>query len=206
MHLVVSRIKDAWCSGNITIALSLDIQGAFSNMVRQCFIHNIRNLGVPTGFVHLTECMLSNWCSWLRFDNFLSDWIPISNRTIQGCPLSMLFYSFYNAPFISTACPGSQSKLASSFVDNVMFLAIAKSLMETHAIVKNVMECADGTFDWSILHNSPFEFSKLALIDFPHLNHDISLPDLALQHRNLNGTHMVQVVTSITNQVPGCHL
>ncbi|KNZ72296.1 hypothetical protein J132_04090 [Termitomyces sp. J132] len=55
MHLVVSRIKDAWHSGKVATALFLDIQGAFSNMVCDQLIHNMREASVPTSYVHLAE-------------------------------------------------------------------------------------------------------------------------------------------------------
>ncbi|KNZ73637.1 hypothetical protein J132_10537 [Termitomyces sp. J132] len=61
----------------------------------------------------------------------------------------------------------NQAELLSGFVNDVMFLAVAKSLKETHIILKDVMECADGAFDWSLHHNSPFKLTKLALMNFP---------------------------------------
>ncbi|KNZ77826.1 hypothetical protein J132_03335 [Termitomyces sp. J132] len=33
MHTVVSRIKDAWCSGHMAATLFLDVQGTFPNTV-----------------------------------------------------------------------------------------------------------------------------------------------------------------------------
>ncbi|KNZ71524.1 hypothetical protein J132_09186, partial [Termitomyces sp. J132] len=73
MHLVVSRIKDAWCSGKVASALFSNMQGAFPNTIRDCLIHNMRECGIPTCYVHLAEWMLSNHQTHLKFDDFLSD-------------------------------------------------------------------------------------------------------------------------------------
>ena len=42
MLLVTYEIKDAWRNGKMAAALFLDIQGAFSNMVKEQLIHNMR--------------------------------------------------------------------------------------------------------------------------------------------------------------------
>ncbi|KNZ74351.1 hypothetical protein J132_07209 [Termitomyces sp. J132] len=54
VHMVVSRIKDAWCSGHIAAALFLDVQGAFPNTVGDRLIHNMCKCGVPNCYVRLT--------------------------------------------------------------------------------------------------------------------------------------------------------
>ncbi|KAG5736093.1 hypothetical protein E4T56_gene6291 [Termitomyces sp. T112] len=59
MHLVVSRIKDAWRSDNVATALFLDVQGAFPNTVKDCLIHNMRERGIPTCYIQLAERMLT---------------------------------------------------------------------------------------------------------------------------------------------------
>ncbi|KAG5725228.1 hypothetical protein E4T56_gene10155 [Termitomyces sp. T112] len=53
------------------------------------------------------------------------------------------------------------------FVDDAMFLAVAWSLKEAHKVLADMMEHAQGGFDWSQQHNSPFELTKLALMNFP---------------------------------------
>ncbi|KNZ80714.1 hypothetical protein J132_04803 [Termitomyces sp. J132] len=116
---------------------------------------------------------------------------------MQGCLLSMLFYAFYNVLLICIANSSNKSELASGFVDDVMFLAISKSLMETHMIIKDLIECIQGTFDWSTLHNSPFELSKLALMNFLCSHFDTILSKPALQCSNPNGSVTMQVVNTV---------
>jgi hypothetical protein len=82
--------------------------------------------------------MLSNRKTRIMFDDFTSDLIGINNGTTQGCPLSMILYTFYNAPLILTASETNETALG--FVDDSMFLVIAKTLPEAHQILKNMME------------------------------------------------------------------
>jgi len=42
MHVVASKIKDAWRAGKVAMALFLDVQGAFPNTVKAQLIHNMR--------------------------------------------------------------------------------------------------------------------------------------------------------------------
>ncbi|KNZ77223.1 hypothetical protein J132_06218 [Termitomyces sp. J132] len=41
MHLVISRIKEAWHVGKVVTAIFLNIQGAFSNTAKDCLLHNM---------------------------------------------------------------------------------------------------------------------------------------------------------------------
>ena len=89
----------------------------------------MRARGVPTCYVKLTERMLTGRQTCLKLDDYTSDPIPILNSTTQGCPLSMLFYAFYNAPLIQVATLKYESSLG--FVDDSMLLAVADSPSHT---------------------------------------------------------------------------
>ena len=60
------------------------------------------------------------------------------------------------------------SKRIIGFVDNTTLLASGKTLNDTHELLKSMMECRNGVFDWSRSYNSPLEMNKLALVDFMH--------------------------------------
>ncbi|KAF8234869.1 hypothetical protein L208DRAFT_1009994, partial [Tricholoma matsutake] len=159
-------------------------------------IHNMKAQGVPSCYIRLTKCMLTGHKTCLKFDDFISDLINIINSTTQGCPLSMIFYAFYNAPLIATAL--HKYELSISFVNNSMFLAIANLLSECHTIIKDMMERPSGGFDWSISHNSPFELSKLALMNFPCSHHDLIPTDLSLSRLNPDTSTTTQVITTVS--------
>ncbi|KAG5736095.1 hypothetical protein E4T56_gene6292 [Termitomyces sp. T112] len=109
----------------------------------------------------------------------------------------MLYYTFYNVPLIQAACLNSKSELASGFVNDAMFLAMAKSLTETHKIIRDIMERGRGAFKWSLLYHSPFELSKLALMDFPRSHWDAAPPNIVLRCTNLNGSVTAQTVDTV---------
>jgi hypothetical protein len=139
--------------------------------------------------------MLSGRTTRLRFDDYISDPIPLINGTTQGDPSSMLFYSFYNAPLLETA--KGQDELSLGFVDDSMMLAIGNNLAECHEKLKDMMERPGGGFEWSHTHNSPFEISKITLMNFPHSYRDAVPGDLILDKLNPDGT----ITTSSTKAV-----
>ena len=94
----------------------------------------------------------------------------------------MLYYSFYNAPLIEVA--SSEDKLSPGFVDDSMMLAIGNTLTQCHAKLKDMMERPGGGFEWSFTHNSPFELSKTALMNFPRSFRDPTPGSLSLNRPN----------------------
>ena len=112
--------------------------------------------------------------------------MPLDNSTTQGDPSSMLYYSFYNALLIELA--SSNDELSPGFVDDTMILAIGDTVGQCHVKLKDMMERPGGGFDWSYTHNSPFELSKTALMNFPRSYRD-PLPDgLTLDKPNEDGS------------------
>ena len=120
----------------------------------------------------------------------------LDNGTTQGDPSSMLYYSFYNAPLISTTV--SDDELFPGFIDDSIMLAIGNSLRQCHKKLKDMMERPGGGFEWSYTHNSLFELSKTALMNFPRLHRDLEPGNLTLDKPNPDGsiTSSVLVPTS----------
>ena len=113
----------------------------------------------------LISLKLTDCSTWIHFDDYTSGPILINNGTIQDDPDSMLLYGFYNAPLIKTA--NSPDELSLGFVDDSMMSAIGDVLSDCHVKLKNIMERPNSGFHWSTSHNSPFELSKIALMNFP---------------------------------------
>ena len=90
----------------------------------------------------------------------------------------MLYYSFYNVPLIEVA--SSNDELSPGFVDDSMMLAIGDTIEQCHAKLKDMMERPGGGFEWSYIHNSPFELSKTALMNFPRTYRENHLEGLSL--------------------------
>lgn len=107
----------------------------------------------------------------------------------------MSHYGFYNAPLIETS--DSEDRLSPGSVDDSMMLAIGDTLVQCHEKLKDMMEQPGGGFEWSLTHNSPFELSKMALMNFPRSYQDSIPGSLSLDNLNLNGS----VTTSLTHPV-----
>lgn len=79
MHLLTYKIKSAWRKGKVAVVLFLNIEGAFPNTVPSKLIHNMRKCRVPTELVKFAEGMLKDRVTTLKFDDYLSNPIPIDN-------------------------------------------------------------------------------------------------------------------------------
>ena len=194
MLLLTHIIKEKWRQKKVASVLFLDVQGAFPNVVKEMLIHNMRLRRVPEKYVHLVELTLTDRKTKLSFDDFTSDPIMINNGNSQGCPLSMIFYAFYNAGLLELSPPGSRDEGQFGFVDDVALLATGDSFIETHEKLTDMMERPGGAFDWSESHNSPFELTKLALMDFsPKAYRESSL---TLTHTHSDRTTTIKSVQS----------
>ncbi|KAF5375879.1 hypothetical protein D9615_008261 [Tricholomella constricta] len=71
---------------------------------------------------------------------------------------------------------------------------LANKYVAAHTIIADMTERPGGGFDWSQSHNSPFELSKLALMNFPRSPRDQVPPDLILTRHNEDGTATTQTV------------
>ena len=63
--------------------------------------------------------------------------------------------------------------------------------------MKDMMERPGGGFDWSYTHNSPFELSKTALINFPRSHKDHIPGGLTLDKPNADGSIMMSIALPV---------
>lgn len=159
-----ATIKHAWRQRKVVSALFLDIEGAFPNAVTDRLLHNMKARRLPNDVIEYTRRLLEGRKTKLRFDDYESDWFSITNGIGQGDPLSMILYVIYSADLVETA--QGKDELTLAFVDDTAFLAIGKTFQDTHGTLADMMERTGGAFEWSNEHNSRFETSKFALIDF----------------------------------------
>lgn len=101
--LVAYKIKNAWRGCKLAVAQFLNVQGAFSHMVKEQLIHNMHLRRVANCFIKIVILSLTGCTTHLKFDNYLSEPIQLINGTTQDDPSSMLYYSFYNMLLIKTA-------------------------------------------------------------------------------------------------------
>src|SRR5712691_7014679 len=76
----------------------------------------------------------------------------------------MILYQYYNADLLEI--PEAIGEDAMAYVDDTIMIATAASFPEAHEKLISMMTKQGGVANWSSAHNSPLEYSKLALIDF----------------------------------------
>ena len=187
LHSLVYRIKDAWRKHQVVSVLFLDIEGAFPNAVNERLEHNLKTRKVPNKIVKFINNLLKERYTALKFDDYLSDKIALNNGIGQGDPLSMILYQYYNADLLDI--PKGDKEAASAYVDDAILVATAKDFEKTHEVLADMMTREGGAVDWSNKHNSRFELSKLALIDFAHRNSKKPRPNLTLPNVTLEPSH-----------------
>ncbi len=90
----------------------------------------------------------------------------------------MVLYQFYNADILDILTQPGES--ASTYIDDALILAMAPNFKRTHQIISDMMSREGGIYDWSLMHNSPLEHSKLTLVDFAHVSSAKERPVLIL--------------------------
>ena len=192
MLLLTHTIKESWRQGKVTSVLFLDVQGAFPNVIKEVLIHNMYTQSIPTKYIRLIELMLTGHKTKLLFDDFLSNFIPINNGNNQGCTLLMLNHAFYNAGLLEITPPDAMDEAVFGFVDDITILSIGKTFTVTHRKLGHMMGQPGGAFNWSESHNSQYELSKLALMDFSPKPYQEST--LTISHPCTNRSTMVKSV------------
>ena len=131
----------------------------------------------PKPTVHYEYCTYN---IALQFDDHESGKIKIDNGIGQGDPLSMALYQYYNADLLDV--PQAPNEDAAAYVDDAILVATAKSFEETHKILEDMMTRTGGAKEWAKEHNSKFELTKLALIDFAHRNKKVARLPLKIEN------------------------
>jgi hypothetical protein len=144
------------------------------------------------------QAMLEDRGTMLRFDNHMSELIKLDNGIGQGDPLSMVLYQYYNANILEI--PNDSQEAAEAYVDNAILIATAKNFTDAHKILDNMMTRPNRMIEWSKSHNSPIEYSKLALIDFAHCGVKKMCPPFIIQGTTIEPTSSAKYLGIILDQ------
>ena len=190
LHFLIHRIKGAWRKKQVVSVLFLDIEGAFPNAVNEKLLGNLRRRRVPTKIVQFVGNMLKGRATRLKFDDHESEPISLDNGIGQGDPLSMVLYQYYNADLLEI--PNSPNEMAAAYVDDAILAATAPTFEGAHAILKDMMVREGGAMEWAKQHNSKFEMSKLALLNFSHHSKATESPPLTIADTEVTASTSVK--------------
>ena len=163
IHYLVHKVKQAWVGNQVASILFLDVEGAFPNAVTAKLLSNLKKRRIPEVYIKFITQLLTNRRTKIKFDDFTSESIEITNGIGQGDPLSMLLYIIYNADLLEIT-DNDQMESALGYVDDIALIAIGNDFEETTQRLQNLMEKRGGALDWSKDHNSKFEITKSAIL------------------------------------------
>ena len=178
VHLLVYNIKGALHKGKVMVVLFLDIEGAFPNVDNVQLTRNLLKRRVPVKLVEFVANMLKDRSTTIKFDDHVSGKFTLNNGIGQGDPLSMALYQFYNADLLDI--PKDEDEAAIAYVDDAILTATASTFQQAHDKLADMMTRQGGAIEWTATHNSMFEYSKLALINFAHRSKSEPRPPLIL--------------------------
>ena len=79
VHLLIHKIKDAWCKHQVMAVLFLNIEGAFPNAVTNRLLHSMRKRGLPDVLINFAGTMLEDQSTILWFDDYVLNPIVLDN-------------------------------------------------------------------------------------------------------------------------------
>jgi len=163
VHILEDIVKSAWRKGQVASILFLDVESAFPNAVTDRLIHNLRRRRLPEIHIKFISNLLENRRTRMKFDNYISLVIQITNGIGQGDPLSMILYIIYNADLLKLARMPEENSLG--FVDNTLVIAIGPTFKKTTKTLKNYMTRPEnGGLAWGKDHNLRYAINKLAAL------------------------------------------
>jgi len=86
------------------------------------------------------------------------------------------------------------------YIDCWVMIATADTFPEAHEKLQSMMTRVGGVTDWSTQHNSPLEYSKLALVDFTHSHSSKKREPLRLPQIEVHPSESTKYLGVIFNQ------
>ena len=164
IHLVTKMVKDAWWQGKVASVLFLNIKSAFPAATPECLFHNMCMQRVPPQIIAWLWEKLQGCCTHLKSNDFISDLFDIVSGINQGCPLSVILYSFYNSPLLDSA-RSLLGKLPVGSMNDVALIAIGYTFVEMHVKLTDFFLCPGGMNEWSKTYNSTYSLDKFGLLN-----------------------------------------
>ncbi|EKJ70496.1 hypothetical protein FPSE_09357 [Fusarium pseudograminearum CS3096] len=140
---MINVIHDAWYSPHdkVVTILSLDMSGAFDNVLRDKVLEEMARVGLPAWIIETVASFLSDRDAKMRMPGIVSDEFELNTGIPQGSPLSPILFLIFAAPLLNDL--GSHLGMqkiftnegrecwvdlyAFAFVDDIYFIAVSNS-------------------------------------------------------------------------------
>lgn len=155
------RVKDAWRKGRVATVLFLDITLAFPSVNHERLLHNLRKRGVPEDLVRWIQNFLTDRCTQLKFDDFVSHPLRASTGLPQGSPLSPILYLFYSADLLEIVDATDRDRGSGGFIDNTTFIVTSPTVAQNIIMLRELVPQLLG---WSDHHACKFDVPKFQML------------------------------------------
>lgn len=169
IYHLVENAYPAWNKGNVDLALFLDVTGAFDNVSHKRLLQNLCKWGIHKSVVKCIKSFLTHCSTTLKTSKYTTEKLAISTEIPQGSPLSPILYLFYNADLIDECIQLDPNIKASGFIDDVILLAIGKSLEATCGLLFSAHQVC---LKWAKTHGSKFALKEYQLVYLTHRQKD----------------------------------
>ena len=147
--------------GAVATVLSLDMSGAYDNVVRKRLVHILKARGVPASIVGWVDSFMTGRSTTLSFEGQESDPIGIPAGIPQGSPISPILFLFYNAELLEICNPPREPVQGMGFVDDVNLIAYGHT---TESNCAGLLRVHSRCLQWAKRHGAKFAPDKYHLI------------------------------------------
>ena len=141
--------------------LSLDVAGAFDNILYERLLHNLKVKGIPSTFTAWTVSFLSNRATSITLGGRTSPVEEVRTGIPQGSPVSPILFLFFNTPLIEEYARAKLPVQVGGFVDDIHLLTYSKS---TEANCRQLEQAHKICQEWARTYGATFALQKYELV------------------------------------------
>jgi hypothetical protein len=155
----VEFTKQVWSRKKEVVLLFLDIKGAFPNVSIQVFTDDMRNMGFHPRYTRWITNKMTDRCTVLTFNDFVSPLFKVKHSLDQGCNLSPFLYNCYSAGQMRALGRGKE-KLGNTYTDDGVCGAWGETLEDAGEKVEEMFNRKKGLKDWGMSYHLIYELHK----------------------------------------------
>jgi hypothetical protein len=144
LDLLLSIVRTTWAAGGVATLLSLDMSGAFDNVIKDKLLALLHRKEIPQHLVGWVASFMRDRRTRLSFDGKDSDPLPVPAGIPQGSPISPILFLFYNSELVDLCNTPGTKALGIGFVDDMNPIAWGPTTYSTCRTLSSVHEkCLD---------------------------------------------------------------
>src|SRR5690606_23642742 len=151
----------------VTLALFLDVKGAFDNVSRERLLATMQQMRLPTPIVRWVEQFMTKRTIQMAFDGQMEKLQTVETGIPQGSPVSPVLFLIYLKPLFDKLEEKHPNLQFPSYIDDVAIVAKNKNLSLN---VRDLEEASNTVFQWAGSNAVAFDDAKTELLHFVYSN------------------------------------